>query len=232
MKFLKSMVNLGILTIVLSSHGAISECRATDEEDVEPLLRRSGMLFTPQWTPDGETIVVSRQEKLLGIDVSTGQIEIISQKKRNPSDILQIDYSPSVSPDGSRIAFTTHRFVNDGYYSWDIAVSAIDGANIEKLTRSKGRDRNPVWSPDGSRIAFLSDRVQTRPASDRLYVMAADGSSVVSVAPDIAVSSGPFAWSPDGEKLAFTSKSEFLGENVSRTSLYVVGSEGSGIEFV
>ena len=187
----------------------------------------------------GETIVVSRHEKLLGIDVSTGQVEIISQKKRTPSDILQIDYSPSVSPDGTRIAFTTHRFVTDRHYSWDIAVSAIDGTDAEQLTRSTARDRNPIWSPDGSRIAFVSNRVETRPGSDRLYVMSADGSNVVSVAPDIAVSSGPFAWSPDGKKLAFTSKreyledkSEYLGEDLFRTSLHVVGSEGSGIELV
>ena len=250
MKFLKSMVNLGILTIVLSSHGAISECRSIEEtDDVEPQLRRSGMSFTPQWMPGGETIVVSRNEKLHSIDVGSGQVEIISPKTRSPSDVLQIDYSPSVSPDGSRIAFTTHRFVTDGYYSWDIATLefdengelrprrrqlgplswSLDGGAVQ-LTPSTSRERNPLWSPDGSRIAFLSDREDDYPNRNELYVMSSDGSNVVRVAPEIDVSPRSFAWSPDGEKLAFASKSEYLGENLFRTSLYVVGSEGSGIE--
>ncbi len=251
------MVRCSVLALVLSSLGAISECRANDEHYVEMMLSRSGMSNTPQWMPDGETIVVSRNERLHTIDVLTGQVEILSQKERSPSDILQIDYSPNISPDGTRIAFTTHRFVTDGHYSWDIALLEFDESGEPRrrtrqlgpfslsldpgpiqLTRSKARDRNPIWSPDGSRIAFLSDRVETRPGSDRLYVMSPDESDVISVAPDVSASQGPVVWSPDGTKLAFTNSPEkescriIDGVRSCAFSLYIVRADGSGVEMV
>ncbi len=239
MKLLKFMVKCSILVLVLSSFGAISECRANDEDYVEMVLSRSGMSNTPQWMPNGETIIVSRYEKLHIIDASTGQVSILSQKTESPRDLLQLDTSPSVSPDGTRIAFTTHRFVTDGHYSWDIALLEFDeNGGATQLTHSTARDRNPIWSPDGSRIAFLSNRVETRPGSDRLYVMSPDGSDVISVAPDISASQGPVVWSPDGKRLAFTSFPEkgsrriIDGVPFYAFSLYIVRADGSGVEIV
>ena len=166
---------------------------------------------------------------------------MISREAPGTPEILERDYSPSVSPDGTRIAYTTHRFITDRHYSYDIALSDIDGNDAEQLTRSIAKDVTPSWSPDGSRITFLSDRDRTpRPktsyyGSFNLFTMGNDGSDVVSVAPDIVVSDGPyvqFAWSPDSQRLAFIGQVELIEGSVYKFSLYIAAADGSGIEIV
>lgn len=52
-----------------------------------------------------------------------------------------------------------------------------DGSDLVQLTTSGGVTM-PAWSPDGKKIAFASDR------DGYIYVMAADGSSVVQITRD------------------------------------------------
>ena len=80
------------------------------------------------------------------------------------------DTSPSWSPDGKRIAFTSGRD-----RSWEIYVMDTDGDNKQNLTNHPDADRSPSWSPDGKRIAFVSNR--TRDLNPDVYVMEADGSN-------------------------------------------------------
>jgi TolB protein len=49
---------------------------------------------------------------------------------------------PSWSPDGSRIAFISHRDGNHEIYMMD-----ADGSNQTNLTNDAARDTNPSWSP-------------------------------------------------------------------------------------
>jgi tricorn protease len=63
-------------------------------------------------------------------------------------DILLAE-QPSLSPDGSTVAF-----------SWrgDVWTASIQGGVARRLTAHPGHDEQPKFSPDGTRVAFISDR--------------------------------------------------------------------------
>ncbi len=90
------------------------------------------------------------------------------------------DFDPAISPDGSRIAFASHRgFINNGYLSpaglAEIYVVNADGSGLVQLTSRQVITRHPVWSPDGTKIAFVSERAAGDAGSD-IYITNADGS--------------------------------------------------------
>ncbi len=69
---------------------------------------------------------------------------------------------PSISPDGSQIAFT---------YKGDLYRVSSEGGTAHQLTFHEAHDFMPVWSHDGERIAFASDRY----GNFNVYVMNAEG---------------------------------------------------------
>lgn len=69
---------------------------------------------------------------------------------------------PSLSPDGSQIAFI---------YTGDIWSVNSQGGQALRLTTHPSYERNPVWSPDGKWIAFSA----ARDGDDDLFVIPADG---------------------------------------------------------
>jgi Tol biopolymer transport system component len=92
---------------------------------------------------------------------------------------------PSVSPDGTQIAFDSYS--TDGNH---VFVVRADGTGQRQVGSAVGA--NPVWSPDGSRIAY---------AGADLYVVNADGTNTRLAAADAGRFG--FAWSPDGKQIAY-----------------------------
>lgn len=143
-------------------------------------------------------------------------------------DWENVNWLPSWSPDGSRIAFSSYR---DG--DSEIYVMNADGGGVEQLTDNEIRDWLPSWSPDGGRIAFQSHR----DGDWDIYVMNADGSGVVRLNEDEYYDSFP-AWSPSGDRIAFTSRrGGDMGNYVMKasspsgdTGIYVINADGSGVE--
>ncbi len=108
------------------------------------------------------------------------------------------DITPSVSPDGSRIAFSSNR---SGH--WDLYILNVQTSQVTQLTDTSEYDASPSWSPDGQWIVFESYvpagnleiivRSVTDPAADPIQLTdnpAADHSPV---------------WSPGGREIAFVS---------------------------
>ncbi|MFN8240280.1 MAG: hypothetical protein U0X39_05945 [Bacteroidales bacterium] len=123
-----------------------------------------------QWSPDGSKIVWACWTEPTKRDIWIMNPDGSGKQRLNyeSSD----DVWPCISPDGTKIAFTTGRTGD-----LEIFVMNIDGSNPVNLTNMpSGDDRYPCWSPDGRRIAFCSKR---DPHGDdfEIYVMNADGSN-------------------------------------------------------
>lgn len=122
--------------------------------------------------------------------------------------------SPSFSPDGSKIVFTSDKGGDNEIY-----VVNRDGSVLVQLTNNKSTDGDPVWSPDGLKIAFTSDRT----GNSQIYVMAADGAGQTQLTRGTRKYNSP-AWSPDGLKIAFGAFDSFTSGG-----LYVMRSDGSDL---
>jgi Tol biopolymer transport system component len=124
--------------------------------------------------------------------------------------------SPSWSPDGSLIAYTSFR-----HGLGDIYVIAPDGRGDRPLTTHPAHDDQPAWSPDGRQIAFIS----SRDGNPELYVMNADGSGQRRVTASPGREYYP-TWSPDGTRIAFQS------DRTGRPNIWAVDLDGTNLEQV
>lgn len=109
-----------------------------------------------------------------------------------------LNASPSVSPDGRRIAFARAIGANI-----EIFLCNRDGSAVRRLSNSGGIDTNPAWSPSGQEIAFTSSRA----GSPQIYVMDVEGSNVRRVTFQGEYNDGA-DWSPDGTRLAYATRAE------------------------
>lgn len=64
-----------------------------------------------------------------------------------------ISLSPHISPDGSRLAFSSFSGSN-----WEIRMFSFDLNRMVSFPRLNGTNTTPSWSPDGSKLAFSSSR--------------------------------------------------------------------------
>ncbi len=107
-----------------------------------------------------------------------------------------INISPSFSPDGSRVVFTSYlkRFP-------DLYVSKLDSSRMRKITGEKGSNITPAWSPDGKSIVFSS----TAEGAANLYTIPPGGRRMRRLTNTYNIDISP-AWSPGGEQIVFASE--------------------------
>jgi dipeptidyl aminopeptidase/acylaminoacyl peptidase len=111
--------------------------------------------------------------------------------------------NPSLSPDGSRIAFRC-----DAAGNGDICVSGADGRDATNLTAESIDDESdPAFSPDGSRIAFRS-------AKAGISLVPSDGGAIV----PLTTSGVNPAWTPDGKAVIYSVEMPAFGDSRSSVS--------------
>lgn len=112
------------------------------------------------------------------------------------------DFDPSVSGDGSLLAFASTQHSPTA----DVYVKRTDSRLITRLTSDPADDMMPRISPDGSQIAFASNRA----GNWDIFVIPASGGRAMQVTSEPADEISP-SWSPDGSRLVFCRRGEMSG---------------------
>jgi len=104
---------------------------------------------------------------------------------------------PTLSPDGSRIAFVANSAI------WSVPAQ---GGEAHLLVADGGDDRRPLYSPDGTRLAFVSDVT----GNGDIYVLDLGSGALQRVTWSDAADELD-AWSRDGQWLYFSSGNDNIG---------------------
>jgi TolB protein len=136
----------------------------------------------PVWTPDGTQIVYTSNE------TGNDEIYIMNADGTNPQRLTDRPDSnelfPSVSPDGTRVIFSSQvPAVNEG----NIWIMNIDGSDPRQLTSTAALNNIPAWCPAGDLIVWVSD---VR-GNDNVYIMNADGSGLTQLTDDAGEDTTP-----------------------------------------
>jgi len=162
-----------------------------------------------------------------------GQIVFVSCKSQNPlaggtqcglflmdadgSGLRQLtnvdgDSEPSLSPDGTRVAFDSSK--RDGDY--EIYLIHTDGSGLVRLTTHPGNDLHPGWSPDGNQISYISC---SGLSNCSISVVGADGSNPH---PLFKTDANFFDWSPDGRQIVFA----------AAKTLNIINADGTNVRLI
>ena len=159
-------------------------------------------------------------------------------------DIVRLTATPgydaeaTISPDGSRIVFTS---VRDG--DLDIYSMRLDGTDVKRLTSALGYDGGAFFSPDSKRIVYrayhpteeaevahykeLLAQNLVEPSKLEIFVMDADGGHQRPITKNGAANFAPF-FHPDGRRIIFSSN---VQDPERRTfDLFLINDDGIGLE--
>ncbi|MFL6299464.1 MAG: Tol-Pal system beta propeller repeat protein TolB [Terriglobales bacterium] len=124
--------------------------------------------------------------------------------------------SPRISPDGSRIAFSSYPKGS----GLEIMMYSNELGRVVTFPRFGGTNATPAWSPDGTKLAFAS----SMHGSMEIYVSDASGASpkrlTTTRGPDVSP-----VWNPKtGAQIAFVSGRSGLPQ------IYIMDADGSNVQ--
>jgi Tol biopolymer transport system component len=109
---------------------------------------------------------------------------------------------PSLSPDGTRVAFE-RTASNDSGKTFGIWTAKADGGNLRRLAKA---GQHPLWSPKVGKVAYVA--LAGKSVALRL-ISVGGGKSRALVARNVST---VFGWSPDGRYIAFERGTGTMGK--------------------
>src|SRR5262249_22955913 len=117
------------------------------------------------------------------------------------------EYSPSISPDGTRVAFTWQ--APNGAVP-GIYVKVIGAGDAIRLTGANEATTDPAWSPDGTQLAAIRETpgAAHEPAQEIVLMPAVGGTArhLAEIRFEREMHGGRLSWSPDGKWLLLSSR--------------------------
>ncbi|MDA1000070.1 MAG: Tol-Pal system beta propeller repeat protein TolB [bacterium] len=146
------------------------------------------------FSPNSRYFVFS---ELTGRNFQLHRYDMILRVRKRLTRNYGIDVSPSFSPDGKKIVFTSGRAGGPQVY-----VMNADGSGPKRISFQGSYNSEPEWSPRGDRITF-SSRLTDNKSIDVVSVNP-DGSDLRRLTGGQGRNESP-TWSPDGRHIAFSS---------------------------
>ena len=168
------------------------------------------------------------------IFVADLQGNIVKQLTDNPG----YDAEATLSPDGSKIVFTSTR--SGDLELWTMNV---DGTELNQVTDGLGYDGGAFFSPDGSKLVFRASRPQTKeeqetyksllaqgvvqPTEMEIFVCNVDGSELTQITDLGGANWAPF-FHPSGEKILFSTNHHV--DSGRQFNIFSINLDGTGLE--
>lgn len=129
-----------------------------DGTSQELFFNGSGEDYYPVFTPNGQTVVMGSETGDLDIRKVPAATSTppLTEATGVADDDEFLENEPTVSPDGSTVAFRrTPKTMSLGPF--DIYAVSIDGGEEVPLFDSSVSETSPAYSPDGTKIVFTQD---------------------------------------------------------------------------
>lgn len=152
------------------------------------------------------------------------------------------DAEATLSPDGSKIVFTSDRSGDLELYTMN-----VDGTDVRQVTDSLGYDGGAFFSPDGSKLVWRASRPKTeedvkvykellaegmvQPTYMEIYVANVDGSDVKKVTNLGKANWAPY-FHPSGERILFSSNHHSPAGGRPKFNLFSIKLDGTDLQQV